>query len=179
MSKRRKRTKSLYRKKSKLPPYLIVAILLCAAMLIAVAISSIVVANRAPKVEFIPPEFDLNATKGVPDVPEGLGYEEKYTKGMTFKVSLCGDVAVENGEAVVYFTNPESNSAFLKMRILDENDNILGESGLIKPGEYLRSVKLASDIADGASVKLKIMSYEPETYESLGSISIKTTLSVK
>ena len=182
MSKKKKRSLKTKKKKkeaTKLPPYLIVAIVACAIMLIVVTISSIVTANRPPIIEFTPPEFDANAIVGVPDVPEGLGYEEKYNEGMPFKTSICGDVYAENGEAVVFFTNPESNSVWLKVRILDEDSNVLGESGLILPGEYLRSVKLTSDITEDTAVRLKIMSYEPDTYESLGAISIKTVISVK
>lgn len=160
----------------KLPLYLIAAIAACAVMVVVLIISSIVVENRPPRIEFIPPEFEANAETGMPVVEDGLGYSEMYKDGMTFSVWMCGEIRQENGAAVVYFTNPEKNNAWLKLRIMDEQGNILGESGLIKPGEYVRSVSLNSEIAAGTAVRMKIMGYEPETYNSIGSVSVKTEI---
>lgn len=163
-------------KQNTLPPYLIAAIIACAVMVIAVIVSSIVVANRPPKIEFIPPAFEENAEIGMPVVDDSMGYSEMYKEGMTFSVWMCGEIQQKNNEAVIYFTNPESNNAWLKLRILDEQGNILGESGLLKPGEYVRSVSLNTEIATRTAVKMKIMGYEPETYNSIGSVSVKTEI---
>ena len=182
MSKGKKKKRNIKPKQKeaeKLPPYLLAAIAACAVMVVVVIISFIVVENRPPKVEFIPPEFEANAVVGTPDVPEELGYNELYKDGMTYKAGLCGEVLWENGEAVVYFTNPESNAAWLKVRITDTDGNILGESGIIKPGEYVRSVTLTKEIAADTEVKIKIMGYEAETYNSVGSVSVKTVIVVK
>lgn len=64
------------------------------------------------------------------------------------------------------------------MRILDEAGNILGESGLLRPGEYVRAVRLEKIPKQPTPVSLKIMAYEPETYYSAGSAVLKTTLKV-
>ncbi len=176
-SKKKKRTYIQAPKvKTKLPPYLIAAIVACAVMVVAVVVSSIVVANRPPKIEFIPPEFELNAVAGTPDIPDEYDYKELYQDGMSFSAGLCGAVFQEGAELVVYFTNPESNTAWLKLRIMDEQGNILGESGLLKPGEYVRSVSLNTDTAAGTAVRMKIMGYEPETYNSIGSVTVKTDI---
>ena len=66
----------------------------------------------------------------------------------------------------------------LLSRILDEQDAVLGESGLIRPGEYVQAVKLDTVPRSTANVSLKIMAYEPETYYSAGSARLKTVLTV-
>ncbi len=65
------------------------------------------------------------------------------------------------------------------MRILDEHGDILGESGLIRPGEYVRSVKLDRVPKKSTVIALKIMAYEPDTYRSAGSAKLNTTMEIK
>lgn len=127
--------------------------------------------------EFTPPEFDAAAQKGTPDVPDDLGYSEIDAQAYTFWV--CGKVICENGSAEIYLTNPDSSSVWLKVRVLDGNDRVLGETGLIKQGEYVQSVSLENIPTDGADIKLKVMSYEPDTYYSMGAASLNTTITVK
>ena len=83
---------------------------------------------------------------------------------------------MDGGKAVVYFTNAEENSVYLKLRVLDEDGNILGETGLLKPGEYVEGVELGETFSAGTTISLKIMSYEPDTYMSEGSVVLKTTI---
>ena len=83
---------------------------------------------------------------------------------------------VDGQNLTVYFTNTEGNEKNLKLRVLDTEGNILGETGLIKPGEYVKNVTLTKTLAAGEKIKLKIMGYEPETYESAGSVSLNVTV---
>lgn len=127
--------------------------------------------------EFIPPDFDVNAEKGAPAVPEDLGWSEIYQDGMNFKVGISGKIIVdENDQTDIYLYNNEENNVWLKLRILDEDGNILCESGLIKSGEYIKSVTFSESVSNGQKVKLKIMSYQPETYYSEGSIILNTNI---
>ena len=64
----------------------------------------------------------------------------------------------------------------IKLRVLDAQGDTLGETGLIRPGEYVQSVALDALPEDGDAVTLKLMAYEPETYYSGGSVSLKTTV---
>lgn len=163
--------------KENLPPYLIVMGAVCVILAVITIIVSVVMANREPNVEFIPPAFEADAVVGAPeDVPEDSGYTKIYRDGMTFSAYVCGGVTQKNGEAVVYFTSPEDNEAWIKLRICDEKGNILGESGLLRPGEYVRSVTLTKSVAAGTPLKMKIMAYEPDTYFSLGSVTITTEM---
>ena len=95
---------------------------------------------------------------------------------MAFKCSICGNVIASGGAADVYFTNSSEQEVWLKLRVLDEDGNIIGETGLIKPGEYVKSVSIDKDISDGSTIKLKIMAYEPETYYSAGAVTLNTKI---
>lgn len=131
---------------------------------------------KSTTAEFTPPPFETNAVSGVPEVPEELGYSSPYKEGMAYRFSVCGNVTTEGQDAVVYLTNPEGNDVWLKLRVLDENGSTLGETGLLKPGEYVRCVTLTSVPKAGAKIALKIMGYEPETYHSAGSATLNTTM---
>ena len=130
--------------------------------------------KQMSKTEFVPPPFDIAACEGVPDIREEKSYQELDAK--VFRVSLCGEVRICENTATVWLTNPISNTVWMKMRVLDMDGNILGETGLIKSGEYLKEVCLDTVPEAGTPVVLKIMTYEPETYYSMGSISLNTVI---
>ena len=150
---------------------LIIAVLSVITMIIALSLS-----EKDEKGEFIPPEFDAAAVKGIPDVPENLGYSSPYQDGMAYRFSVCGYMTMDSNKAVVYFTNAAENDVYLKLRLLDVNGKTLGETGLLKPGEYVKDVELNVIPSAGTGIILKIMSYEPDTYMSAGSVTLKTTI---
>ena len=128
--------------------------------------------------EFIPPPFEQEAVSGEPEVPEDLGYSPLDIPG-AYRVSLCGKAVEEDGRADVWFTSHAENTVWMKLRVLDAQGNILGETGLLKPGEYVKSVDLTgtdASLEDGMELQLKIMAYEPDTYHSAGSAVLNTTL---
>lgn len=176
-SKRKSNSKNMPQERRAAPPaYFIVVLAVCVVLGIVVAFSAAFAANRAPKVEFIPPEFEKNAVAGEPSVPEDRGYELLYQEGMSYTVGICGAVTVADDALEVYFTNPAQNDVWLKLRVLDEAGNILGETGLLRPGEYVRTVLLEQPLAEESEVRLKIMAYEPETYFSAGSVSVRAVV---
>lgn len=124
---------------------------------------------------FTPPPFEENARQGEPEeseVLEALGYGWLDVK--EYRTAVCGAPVVRDGKAILYLTNPASNMVWLKVRILDENGQMLGESGLLRPGEYVEEVGLSTVPKEGAAVQLRIMAYEPETYHSAGAVSLNT-----
>ena len=121
---------------------------------------------------FTPPPFDPAAEAGTPAVPDGLGY--RTLDAGAFRVALCGEIVTEGSDATVYLTNPPDGDAWLKVRILNEKGEILGESGLIRPGEYVRNIRLNQLAAPGTPIVLKVMAYEPETYHSRGAVTVHT-----
>lgn len=151
-------------------PVLAAVCLLCLAMMAA----ALVYTQSPAQGEFIPPPFEESAVSGIPDVPEELGWQE--LDAQAFQVGVCGAVVLEGNRADVWLTNPESNIVWLKLRIMDENGTVLGETGLIRPGEYVQSVTFDTVPASGATISMKVMAYEPETYHSAGTVTLNTTI---
>lgn len=143
-----------------------------AVCLLSLGLMVFALRREAPPVmgEFVPPPFEPNAVAGAPQAPQG--YSVLDCKA--YQVGLLGKLGAQ-GE--VWFANPEGNTALLKLRVLDERGNILGETGLLRPGEYVRTVELVRDLRPGTAVTLKIMGYEPETYFSAGAATLNTTVS--
>lgn len=128
--------------------------------------------------EFQAPEFDPNAVIGVPTVNDNLGWAVlNISEG--YNVHVCGILNADaSGSLPVWFTSDADNTVWVKLRIVDEAGNILGETGILKPGEYVERVQLVEG-AHSCAVALEIMGYEPETYYSAGSVSLATTLAVQ
>lgn len=133
--------------------------------------------SREPqKAEFTPPPFEPEAQAGAPEVPEGLGYQELDVQ--VFRVCLCGELRICDGAAEVWFTNPHNNTVWMKLRVLNEAGQIMGETGLLRPGEYVQHVML-KETGPGKPVILKVMAYEPETYHSSGSVELHTCITAE
>lgn len=163
--------------KTKAKNYILPAAAVICVVSIVVMIAALAAGGKTGQVEFTPPPFETNAQTGTPEVPENLGYSQIYQDGMGFSAWVCGNVTLNRNSADVYFTNPETNTVWLKLRIYDEAGSILGETGLLRPGEYVQSVKFDPVPENGAGIRLKIMAYEPETYYSAGAVSLNTAVS--
>ena len=151
---------------------LMVAAVLCTIMLLVMVIS-LQYGGKQTQGAFTPPPFAENAVQGTPNVPNSLGWGE--LDAQVYKVSLCG--VFQPKEVVdIWLTNPASNTVWMKLRVLDMEGNILGETGLIRAGEYLQSICLDSVPPSGTAIQLKIMAYEPNTYHSAGAVSLNTTV---
>ena len=154
---------------------LMLAALICAVSLVVMLVA-LTAGRKQVQAEFTPPPFEANAIAGTPAVPEGLGWTELDCKA--YKVSVCGNVTTVGNSADVWLYNPESNTVWLKLRVLDEKGNLLGETGLLKPGEYVRSVVLDNVPRDGSTIALKIMAYQPDTYFSEGAATLNTSIRI-
>ena len=121
---------------------------------------------------FVPPPFEENAVRGVPDVPTELGWSQLDVGA--YQAWVCGVVTVENDGADIWFTNPENNTVWLKLRVLDADGKTIGETGIIKPGEYVRRIQFTETPEPSEAIGLKLMGYEPETYHSAGSVTLNT-----
>ena len=151
-------------------------------VLVVITLSVCLVACSDDKVqepqrgEFVPPPFDASAVRGTPNIlnPEAIGYTELDAKA--YKVSVCGMVQVNGNKADIYFTNSESNSTWLKLRVLNANGEIIAETGLVRPGEYIQSVTFTKIPNIDDPITLRVMGYEPVTYYSVGEVSFKTVV---
>lgn len=153
---------------------LIITALICIVSLAVMSAALIISGRKGEKMDFTPPPFDGNAVQGIPNVPEQLGWGE--IDAQAYKASVCGVVIPDGDTADIWFTNPESNTVWLKLRVLDSKGNMLGETGLIKPGEYVQAVTFGKVPGEGDTIRLKLMAYEPETYRSAGSTELTTTV---
>lgn len=158
------------------PKAVYAAAVVCALSLLAVVLCLFLTADRQG--EFVPPAFDAAAQTGLPEAPAHLGWAEIRQEGMEFSAGVCGVFLVQDGAAEVYFANTSQTGAWLKLCVTDEEGNVLGQTGLIKSGEYVRSVALEVLPEDGSAITLKIMAYEPESYYSLGAVRLSTTATV-
>ena len=154
-------------------PVLAAVCLLC----LAVMTIALICTGTSSQKEFTPPPFEKTAVSGTPEVPEELGWQE--LDAQAFQVGVCGAVLLEGNRADIWLTNPESNTVWLKLRIMDENGTVLGETGLIRPGEYVQSVTFDTIPAPGATISMKVMAYEPETYHSGGAVTLNTVVQVE
>ena len=159
---------------SKQKPVLPILAVLCFLCLAGMCAALFYTTAPAAQSEFVPPSFDASAVSGTPDVQDGLGWQE--LDAQAFRVGVCGAVVLEGSQADVWLTNPEGNNVWLKLRILDEDGDVLGETGLIRPGEYVQSVTFDTVPAPGTAISMKLMAYEPETYHSAGAVTLNTTI---
>ncbi len=144
------------------------------AVVAIVAMSAVVVMRFSEKQEFVPPPFDENAEKGFPSVSEEYAFADGNIGEHEFYI--CSKILSENGKAKVFFTNCEENSVWAKIRIIGESGKIIGESGLLNPGEYVEYISLKENLYKGSTVKVKVMLYEPDTYQSEGTIFLEAEI---
>ena len=161
--------------KKKLRGSELICLLLCAASVIGM-ICALQLKGNDPQSGFTPPPFDAEARIGTPEVPQECGWSELDAKA--FRVSVSGALTVSEDSVDVWLTNPAENTVWLKLRLCTPDGSILGETGLICPGEYVQQVTLGDPPEEEMPVVLKIMAYQPDTYYSEGSVSLKTTIKV-
>ena len=118
--------------------------------------------------DFVPPLHDKNAIAGEPtDIPQSAAYG-KMTVTEEFVVSMCAFSALHENELDLYYTYQSSGNILTRFIVFDIDGNIIGESGLINSGEYLKSVTL-KNIPEDRKAKIKLLSFYPDTWESAGS----------
>ena len=121
--------------------------------------------------KFVPPPPETNAIKGAPTLEEGvLG---SVTGGPGFRAVMAKEPVLTQGEIFIYFTSPETNEVWMTIELLDEEGKVICESGLLKPGEYVDRLAVLDGAVVGKSVWARVLSYEPDTYLSHGSVSIE------
>ena len=128
----------------------------------------------AKQAKFTPPPFEANAQKGVPEVPADLSWGVVDAKA--FRAGICKNIVPDaDGQAAVYLTNPADSGVWLKLRMLDEAGNILGETGRRRPNEYVTHIQLTAPIPNNTILLCKLMAYEPATYHSAGAATLRMT----
>ena len=139
-----------------------------------------------------PPFFDENAVVGAPNdlVGQERGFSLYEAEGVC-DVALCGNPEVDGKNVKLYLTNPENNEVFFRAEIYtvafvyDETgnltdyyeDELLGKSGFIRPGEYVETIELDKSLKeDKTYVMIKIATYNEADGTSNGTFFINTVL---
>ena len=129
--------------------------------------------NIVRKAPFVAPPFEQTAIDGMPqNIDESLTYKEIAVKE-DYIVYLCATPKEENGVLTLYFTSSEKNVDLLKIRVFDNDKNLLGESGLIAPNSYIKNITLNRSLEENEGIFIKVMSYQKETNYSNGSFRLK------
>lgn len=131
--------------------------------------------NQTPP--FQPPAFDPAAQVGTPTVAQEYQWTPvEVTDGYT--ISLCAQPRVEGDEAVVYLTSPQDNQVWVKLRLLSPTGEVLGESGVVRNGEYVERVTLTQTVTQDMPVVMQVVAYTPETWYSAGNVQLHATLGI-
>lgn len=155
--------------------------ILSVILLVIIVVTARILITRESKTilgEFQAPPFDDRAVSGAPVVDDSLNYRE-VTVAEGFKFSMCGNLTLNDNGCLVYFTSPSDNKVWLLVKMYDVDGNLLGQSNLLRPGEYIENIELSEKPDTNIPVKLKILSYEPNTYYSQGSAEASFVLKVK
>lgn len=131
--------------------------------LILIIILVLIVTSYKTKFE-IPP-FDKNAK----EYKEELKIDP-IEVGNNYKVYINGDMKTKKNNLQAYIASDKSNKVYIKARIY-QNERIIGETDLIKPGYYIDKIKLKEKITE--NILIKIMSYNTKTYQSEGSVTFE------
>ena len=151
-----------------------------ALCLLALIVMTIALLNTHNKAEFIPPAFETQASPGMPSSDILNGVDKIQHEDMPFCAYVSGELNVAADNNVdIWLINPPENAVWLKLRVYEKNGTLLAETGLLKPGEYIRSVKFEHGVENGDEILLKLMSYQPETYFSMGEVILNTVVHCK
>lgn len=150
--------------------------LLCAAVLVTVCVL-FALRSKPIRQDFTPPPFEPQALTGIPPEMESEASYGRMTVNPGFSFCLCAKPTLTDHALSLYVTAPEDNTVWILARIYDEAGILLGQSGLLRPGEYCEAIALSAIPPQGATLTVKVLSYEPDTYYSRGSAQAILTVS--
>lgn len=126
--------------------------------------------------DFSAPTFDTNVVLAENlDIPESANYKSLFIKE-GFKISMASTVNITNNLAEIHFTSEADNAVWLKLVLLTTDGKRLGESGLIEAGKHLKQIEINNLSSNNDEIIVKILSYEPNTYYSLGTAQVKASI---
>ncbi len=145
--------------------------------IVVLAVVSILYIKVIHSQKYSPPTFEKNAVLGVPNPPENLSYGGVEAEG-GFRFLIAGNTyQQEDGSLQIYLTNLEESNIWIRCEICDENKNVLYQSGILKPGQYVEKLEPQMEIANEAmKIEISVYGFEPETYLSRGTIYLGNTL---
>lgn len=149
-------------------------ILICTILTLAVVF--VVKMNQTVKGDYVQPEFDPSAASADVDSLNSIESFSLLQATESLGVGMQCDVYLVNDKYQVNFYSVDTNTDYLLVKILDESgEKLLGQSGLIKPGEYIEYVDAISVPKKNQNIKIKVYTYETDTYLSKGAFSLNTS----
>lgn len=147
-------------------------IILLSILIFLIVIIILLLFNIEKKSTFTKPNFDQNVTTTIPDE---INYKSSIIKiSDGYSIYIEGRPKVEKNKLNINFISIENNTIWIKIRILDKEKNIVAESGLIKAGEYLKSLKIKRNLLPNEDITYMIIGYEKDTYMSAGTVELNT-----
>lgn len=127
--------------------------------------------------DFQPPPFETAALQGLPQPEASLNYDN-VTAPTGFSVGLCGTMyQQQDSSLMLYLTNPKTNNANIRCEIRNEAGELLYQSGVLKPGEYLPTLTPVKELDNEAiQTEILIYGYEEDTWYSRGTIVLNNIL---
>lgn len=124
------------------------------------------------------PDFDAAALSGTPQVDRKYGFST-LTVNDDYSIQLCGAPAFAEQSVDLYLTNPAGNKVWFRAEILDADGNLLAASGVLKQNQHLPSISFEEPLPNDKDIELvvRIIGYEPNTWHSAGTVSLKMVLS--
>ena len=149
-------------------------IILTTILIILICIIIMLFINITNKQTFHKPQFETNA---INEIPKELNYEESIVEiSEGYSLYIDGIPTIKNNELILNLISLKENSVWIKIRVLNEKEQIIAESGLLKPGEYLKSIKLNRKASKKDNITYMIIGYEIDSYLSAGTISLNTRI---
>lgn len=124
------------------------------------------------KSQFVIPELEQNSITGKPSSASKKCMYKEAKVNDEYIVYLCAIPTFKDNILTIYFTSDEVNKGLIKIKVLDSDNNVIGESGLINPNSYIKNIKLNKELKNKERITIKVMHYEKETYYSLGGIKL-------
>lgn len=150
-----------------------IALILSTILLILIIVICLLIVSIKNKSTFRQPEFDKNVSENIPPYIE---YQNKIINVTdNYSLYIEPEPIIQNNNLILNLISLEKNNILIKVRILN-NDKIVAETGLIKPGQYLEKVKLRKRLNKNDEIIYVVMGYETGSYLSAGSIKLNTRI---
>lgn len=149
-------------------------IILCTILAFLAIVIVVLLFSIKSKETFKKPDFESSVT----EIPSDLDYQKSILNildGYSIYISPNPKI-LDNNYLKIDFLSIPTNEVYIKVRILDSEKNIIGETGLLKAGDYLEKVKLSKSVKVNDNITYKIMGYDQNDYTSAGSVSLNTRI---
>ena len=123
---------------------------------------------------YVPPEFEKNATEGVPKPDKHFMYATLETE-YGYRFSMATNIyQQEDRSAYVYLTNYEENDVKMMCEIRkEETGETYYKSGVILPGQYIEKLLPVTEFPNEAfDATIIIYSFEEGNWYSAGTVEI-------